>query len=620
MRGSVSNFYSLVRRDGEIKFGNGNEEAISKYIDYWTDTLTRNQQLVSAFRSRTKIDFQGKTVLDVGCGTGGMSQIITEEHGYYIGCDLFSGILEMAQAFISDLRHAEKAGLVRASGTHIPLADGSVDIVIAFDVIEHLEGGYGWQRSFLREIRRVLRPNGILLLTTPNRLHPFEGHTFMYGPHYLPVWLADRYIRWKNPSFLEEYRTYGQVKLLTPWKMKRLLDEAGLKLIHDFPWGKDLKDYPTGKRVLLRFLSKVGLGWIPPKTFWVSACREERTNEWIDNGDVRPPQISDVAYTERFQKEIECYKSVENVHDLPEIFHFWSNRYVRPKVEAVFGVVPIEEFYAKYIFQYGADHPGKRVEVASIGAGNSDMEVRIAKLLRDRGFNDFRFRCLDINPDMLDRGRNLASQEQLGDYFDFLQVDIGDWQPERTGGVVVMAHHSLHHLVKLEEIFANVKKAIGDDGYFLVWDMIGRNGHMRWPEALAVINDIWQTMPDRYKYNHQLKRFEKVYDNWDCSKEGFEGIRAQDILPLLLKNFHFEAFIAFGNLPDVFVDRSFGHNFDVNNPEDIEFVDRIGSLSDRLISDGVIKPTQMVGVLRGRPTGKTRCYEHWTPEFCLRSI
>jgi len=145
-------------------------------------------------------------------------------------------------------------------------------------VIEHLEGGYDWQIGFLKEIRRVLRRNGILLLTTPNRLYPWEGHTFLYGPQYLPIWLADRYIRWKNPSFLQEYKTYGQVKLLTPWKMKRLLDEAGLRVIHDFPWGMDLKDYPPRKMVLLKVLKRVGLGWAPTSAFWFSACRaEDRT-------------------------------------------------------------------------------------------------------------------------------------------------------------------------------------------------------------------------------------------------------------------------------------------------------------------------------------------------------
>ncbi|MBI4443143.1 MAG: class I SAM-dependent methyltransferase [Acidobacteria bacterium] len=285
----MSQFYDLVRREAEIKFGKKNEPAIAKWVGYWTDTLSRNFELVRMFRTRTEINFSGKTVLDIGCGTGGLSENVTGEGGYYIGSDFFPKILEMAQAFVSELPHSEKAALVRASGISLPLADHSVDIVVAFDVIEHLEEGWNWQRSFLQEIRRVLRRKGILILTTPNRLYPWEGHTFMYGPQYLPVCLADRYIKWKNPSFLQEYRTYGQVKLLNPWQMRKLLDQAGLRVIHDFPWGMDLEDYPRTKRLVLRLLSKFGLGWAPTSAFWFSAGRAEdreemralRKKEWL---------------------------------------------------------------------------------------------------------------------------------------------------------------------------------------------------------------------------------------------------------------------------------------------------------------------------------------------------
>lgn len=218
---------------------------------------------------------------------------------------------------------------------------------------------------------------------------------------------------------------------------------------------------------------------------------------------------------------------------------------------------------------------------------------------------------------MLDRGRKLASENGLADHFEFVETDIARWNPQQEMGVVI-AHHCLHHIVDLEGVFANIRKAIGDEGYLVTCDMIGRNGHMRWPEALDIIHDIWRTMPDRYKYNHQLNRFEENYENWDCSKEGFEGIRSQDILPLLIKGFHFEAFIAYGNLPDIFTDRNFGHNFDAKNDEDTEFIDRIGALNDRLIGDGAIKPTQMMAALRGSRTGSTRYYEHWSPEFCVR--
>ncbi len=271
----MSNFQNLVRHYAEEKFGKDNQPAIEKWVGYWTDTLSRNFDLVKMFHTRTQFSFQDKTVLDIGCGSGGLSRIVTEEGGFYIGSDFFPAILEIAQSFLRDLQHPEKASLIRGSGTHLPLADASIDLIIAFDVIEHLEGGESWQQSFLNEIRRILRPGGILLLTTPNRMYPWEGHTFMWGPQYLPVWLADKYIRWKNPSFLQEYRTYGQVKLLGPRKMKRLLDRAGLKVIHDFPCGMDWDDYSRKRQMIIRGLRLFGLGWGFTSAFWFSACREE---------------------------------------------------------------------------------------------------------------------------------------------------------------------------------------------------------------------------------------------------------------------------------------------------------------------------------------------------------
>ena len=271
----MSNFQKLVRHYAEIKFGKENEAAIAKWVGYWTDTLSRNFDLVKSFRSRIDINFRGKTVLDIGCGTGGLSQTVTTEGGIYIGSDFFPAILEIAHALTQGLPQPKRASLLRASGTHLPLADGSMDVVVAFDIVEHLVGGEPWQLQFLQEIRRVLRQNGILLLTTPNRLYPFEGHTFLYGPQYLPVWLADRYIRWQNPSFLQEYKTYGDVHLLTPWKLARLLRGAGLRVVHDFPWGMDWRDYALPKRLPLRLLDAVGLGWAAGSGFWFPACRAE---------------------------------------------------------------------------------------------------------------------------------------------------------------------------------------------------------------------------------------------------------------------------------------------------------------------------------------------------------
>ena len=92
--------------------------------------------------------------------------------------------------------------------------------------------------------------------------------------------------------------------------------------------------------------------------------------------------------------------------------------------------------------------------------------------------------------------------------------------------------------------------------------------------------------------------------NWDCSIQGFEGIRSQDILPLLLSQFHFELFVAYGNVIDPFVDRAFGHNFDATAQWDRDFIDRVHQRDEEAILAGWIKPVHMEAVV-GKETPET---------------
>src|SRR5262249_32295097 len=155
----------------------------------------------------------------------------------YVGLEFYPGVLAMARVLLETCGELKSASLVRSSAATLPLCDESADFILAFDVIEHLEDGKEAQLQMLAEVRRVLRKNGLLLLTTPNWVHPFDDHSLLFGPHYLPVFLADLYIRWRNPSFLQEHKTFENIRLLKPWELKRLLATAGLSLIHDFPWG-----------------------------------------------------------------------------------------------------------------------------------------------------------------------------------------------------------------------------------------------------------------------------------------------------------------------------------------------------------------------------------------------
>ena len=322
------------------------------------------------------------------------------------------------------------------------------------------------------------------------------------------------------------------------------------------------------------------------------------------------------SYASRRQGELDRFSSIENVHDLPPILLYWSENYVVP-MTAPFGFRNAIECFRTYIGRMCAARAPSTVFILSVGSGDSATEINIAEWLRENSISNYQFECLDLNAEVLSRGRASAATKGLSERFSFAPFDVNSWKPRRSYDII-LAIQSLHHFVELELLFDKIRGALSPDGYFMSDDMIGRNGHQRWPEALKMVQRFWKELPEKYKYNHSLKRFEKEYENWDCSTGGFEGIRAQDILPLLVERFHFEVFIGFGNIIDIFVDRGFGPNFDPANEDDRRFIDRVHALDQAEIESGRVKPTHMIAVMTNAPVAETKIYKHLSPEFCIR--
>jgi len=291
---------------------------------------------------------------------------------------------------------------------------------------------------------------------------------------------------------------------------------------------------------------------------------------------------------------------------------------VTPKIRSL-GFESLEDLWLQ-AYRRVADSIGRGLRLCSIGSGNCDLEVDLALLLRAQGIAVESITCLELNGSMLERGRSLAAVRGVASGFRFEQVDLNTWEFPAGAFDVALATHSLHHVVNLEHLAAQVHRSLSDGGLFLINDMIGRNGHQRWPEALSIVHGIWGDMPDRYKFNHLLRRFEAMYENWDCSTEGFEGVRAQDIVPVLNSYFDYEVFFPFANIIDVFVDRAFGHNFHPEDPEDVRFIQRVGELDDLLIDLGVVTPTHLIAVARKNTVaGTSRIYGNRTPQRSIRS-
>lgn len=353
------------------------------------------------------------------------------------------------------------------------------------------------------------------------------------------------------------------------------------------------------------------------KRFWRRPAPPLRPPDAAASGavDRAAPSSSDEEYGRRMAKEVEHFIGQVNVHDLPPIFHYWSNRYLRPILES-FGYAHPEDFFAVEIARQ-RERRGGAIRVLSLGAGNGDAEVRIAQTLRERGVDGVRIECMDINPAMLARCAELACAAGLTDVVVPRQGDFNRWTPDAPWDVV-MANQSLHHVLELERLFDGVASAIGRDGVFLTSDMIGRNGHQRWPEALGAVRRFWRELPPRMRYNLQLARQEDEFLDWDCAQEGFEGIRAQDILPLLVDRFGFRTFIAWGNVVDVFIDRAFGHHHDAEDPWSRDFIDRVHAADEAGIREGRWKPTHLIAVMTNDPAEPTRHRQGLDPRFCVR--
>jgi len=124
-------------------------------------------------------DYVKGDVLEVGCGEGRGIEVLTLKARSFTAVDKIKPVIERLQ---------KKYPAARLINMNIPplssLADNTYDLVVSFQVIEHIQH----DALFLQEIHRVLKPGGTALLTTPNRrlsLTRNPWHVREYLPHEL---------------------------------------------------------------------------------------------------------------------------------------------------------------------------------------------------------------------------------------------------------------------------------------------------------------------------------------------------------------------------------------------------------------------------------------------------
>jgi ubiquinone/menaquinone biosynthesis C-methylase UbiE len=116
---------------------------------------------------------EGARILDIGCGLGVYVRKFREFTPDVAGIDIDRKRLREGARQVP--------GLMLAVGEHLPFKDGSLDVIVLNEVIEHVQDDH----ATMTEVQRALRPGGRVAIYAPNRLYPFETHGVYLGKKYV---------------------------------------------------------------------------------------------------------------------------------------------------------------------------------------------------------------------------------------------------------------------------------------------------------------------------------------------------------------------------------------------------------------------------------------------------
>ena len=145
-------------------------------------------------------------VLDVGCGTGAVIELLREKHpeAHYVGLDLTPDMIAVARA-----KNLDGAEFVVGDAEDLPFADESFDAVLSSNSFHH----YPNPEKFFEGVHRVLRPGGRLILRD-------------YTASDFAVWLMNTF---EMP--LARLCGHGDVRILKVWEFRAMAEAAGFEVL-----------------------------------------------------------------------------------------------------------------------------------------------------------------------------------------------------------------------------------------------------------------------------------------------------------------------------------------------------------------------------------------------------
>lgn len=226
-----------------------------------------SQQILATVRPFIADDDGHLSALDVGCGYGFTTAELAKHCRHVVGIEPCRALYEAARALREsrglenlEIRHASAADLVERE---------AYDLAVLDNVLEHIAD----QPAALARVSAALKPGGALFIIVPNKLWPLEMHYYLPFLSYLPLPLANRYLRLTRRG-----TDYTDASYAPTWLGLRRLFAARPELAYRFVLPVDMSLATFGRSLHYRLgaaaLRRFPCLWVISKMFVVVAVKQ----------------------------------------------------------------------------------------------------------------------------------------------------------------------------------------------------------------------------------------------------------------------------------------------------------------------------------------------------------
>ena len=228
----------------------------------------------------------------------------------------------------------------------------------------------------------------------------------------------------------------------------------------------------------------------------------------------------------------------------------------------------------------GLDRP---LEILSLASGYCGHEIDFAR----RMTRPYKVTCTELDGAIFEKARAVAKTEGLAMNFETVDLNFITIAPKRYD--LIFAHAAIHHVINLEHLFEQIMGGLSPTGILFVAEVVGKNRKLIWDENERYANALLDLIPERVTRGIRIAIPDEL--------GGMEGVRQEDILPLLHKHFSavFEhrhgAFIRF-----ICTHAELGPAFDPQNSETRRYLDFLIDSDDCCVRHGILRPLEIWGV------------------------